>query len=63
MSYSHSHKEHNYVSTDFKYSVGEVIRVETDENELLFVNETNKKEHRMKISLTEEEWKQVCFCV
>ena len=37
--------------------------METDENELLFVNETKKKEHRMKISLTEEEWKQACFCV
>ena len=37
--------------------------METDENELLFVNETNKKEYKMKISLTEEEWKQACFCV
>ena len=62
-SYSHSNKEQNYVGTDFKYEVGDVIRVETKEEVLLFVNETKKKEWTLKLSLTEDEWKQACFCV
>ncbi len=38
-----------------------MIRVETKEEVLLFVNETKKKERTFKLSLTENEWKQVCF--
>ncbi len=55
--------EQNSVSTDFKYGVGDVIRVETNEDELLFVNEMKEQEYRLKLSLTEDEWKQACFCV
>jgi hypothetical protein len=40
-----------------------VIGVETNEDELLFVNETKKREHRLKLNLTDDEWGQVCFCV
>ncbi len=40
-----------------------MIEVKTNEDELLFVNETKKREQRLKLSLTEEEWKQACFCV
>ncbi len=34
-----------------------MIRVETNEDELLFVNETKGQEYRLKLSLTEDEWK------
>ncbi len=61
-SYSHSNKEQNDVSSEFKYEVGDVVGVKTNEDELLFVNETKKREHRLKLSLTEEEWKKACFC-
>jgi hypothetical protein len=40
-----------------------VIEVETSEDELWFRNEANKKEFKMKMRLTEEEWQQACFCV
>ncbi len=60
-SYSHINKEQNCVVTDFKYDAGDMIRVETKEEVLLFVNETKKKERTLKLSLTEDEWKQVCF--
>ena len=64
ISRSHSNKEQNcVVKTEFKYGVGDVIEVKTNEDELLFVNETKKREQRLKLSLTEEEWKQACFCV
>jgi hypothetical protein len=53
MSYSNSHKEENFIKKDFSFSAGDVIRVETNENELLFFNETKKKEHKIKMSLTE----------
>jgi hypothetical protein len=46
--------EQNFVQTDFKYQVGDVIRVETKEEVLLFVNETKKKERTLKLSLTED---------
>jgi hypothetical protein len=51
------------VKTDFSYEVGDVIGVDTNDHELLFVNETKKKEQRLKLNLTEDEWKQACFCV
>ncbi len=63
VSFSHSNKEQNCVVKDFKYDVGDVIRVETRDEVLLFVNETKKKERTLKLSLTEDEWKQACFCV
>jgi hypothetical protein len=62
-SYSHSNKKQNYVVTKFESGIGDVVRVETSEDELLFVNEKKKREHRMKLNLTEDEWKQACFCV
>jgi hypothetical protein len=62
-SFSHNNKEQNCVGTDFKYDVGDVIRVETKEEVLLFVNETKKKEWALKFSLREDEWKQACFGV
>ncbi len=40
------------MATEFKYAVGDVVRVETSDGELLWVNETKKKEHRMVIDLT-----------
>ena len=40
-----------------------MIRVETKEEVLLFVNETKKKERTLKLSLTEDECNQACFCV
>ena len=40
-----------------------MIEVETNEDELWFRNETRKKEFKMKMRLTEEEWQQACFCV
>ena len=56
-SYSHSHEECNHFETGFKYDRGDVIRVETNGDELLFLNETRKKtECRVKMKLTEEEW-------
>ena len=60
---SHSNKENNNVLTGFQFDRDDVIRVETNEKELLFTNETKKWEHKMKIELTEEEWKEACFCV
>ena len=62
-SFSHSNKEHNRVSTGFKYGKGDLIEVETNEDELWFRNETRKWEFKMKMRLTEEEWQQACFCV
>ncbi len=62
VSFSHSNKEQNCDVKDFKYDVGDVIRVETRDEVLLFVNETKKKERTLKLSLTEDEWKQACFC-
>ena len=42
-----------------------MIEVETNEDELWFRNETSffKREFKMKMRLTEEEWQQACFCV
>jgi hypothetical protein len=37
--------------------------VETKEEVLLFVNETKKNQWTLDLSLTEDEWKQACFCV
>jgi hypothetical protein len=51
------------MASEFKYGVGDVVRVETREGELLWVNETKKKEQRMEIELGEEEWKSACFGV
>ncbi len=62
-SYSHSKKEQNDVQTDFVYDEGDVIRVMTNVDELLFVNETRKKEFRQKIKMREDEWKEASFCV
>ncbi len=39
-----------------------MIRVETNVNELSFKNETKNTEYKMKLSLTEDEWKQAHFC-
>ena len=51
-SFSHSHKEHNFVVTDFKYKQGEVIKVERNGDELRWRNETTNKDFRMKVNLT-----------
>jgi hypothetical protein len=51
------------VKTDFKYGKGDVICVETNDDELWFKNETEKWEFKMKIRLTKEEWQHACFCV
>ena len=40
------------------YDKGDVIEVETNEDELCFKNETRKLEFKMKMKLTEEEWQQ-----
>lgn len=45
------------------YDEGDVIRVMTNVDEMLFVNETRKKEFRQKMKMREDEWKEVCFCV
>ena len=62
-SYSHSHEKQNVVGSDFKYGVGDVIKVQKNEDELLFRNETKNLEFKMKMKLTEEGWQQACFCV
>jgi hypothetical protein len=59
----HSDKEQNGVETDFKYSSGDVILVSRNGDELLWMNETKKKEFKMKVKLTADEWNQACFCV
>lgn len=56
MSYSHNNKDQNFVSTDFKFGVGDVIRVEINENFLQFLNETRGKEYILRLGLTEKEW-------
>ncbi len=61
--FSHRNKEENGIQKDFKYETGDVVRVETNDNELLFKNEKNNTEYKMKLSLTEYEWKQAHFCV
>jgi hypothetical protein len=63
MSHSHNSKEQNFFSTDFKYGIGDVIRVETNKDELKFVNEKEKNEYRMKLDLTDDEWGYVRFCI
>ncbi len=60
-SYSHNNKEQNAAKTDFSYFAGDVIRVETKETGLVFVNEANNKQWTLKLSLTEDEWKQTRF--
>ena len=62
-SFSHSDQKNNFVWVGFEYGVNDVIKVETNVDELLFLNERTKKEFRLKISLTKEEWKQARFCV
>ena len=32
-------------------------------DELLWINESKKKEFRMKVKLTANEWSEACFCV
>ncbi len=32
-------------------------------DELLWMNESKKKEFRMKVKLTANEWSEACFCV
>ena len=39
------------------------MRVETNEDELLILNCLHDKEFKMAIKMTEEEWKQLRFCV
>ena len=55
--YSHSKKEENKVRTEFKYDKGDVIKVETKNNTLNFVNETKNKHHTMQLKMAEKEWK------
>lgn len=63
-SFSHSDKTQNDCKTKLKFSFEkDVIRVETNTNELLFVNETKNMEYQLKLNLTEDQWKQACFCV
>ena len=62
-SYSHSHRENNKFQTVFKYETGDIIKIDTNVDELLFSNETRKWEWKVKVRLTEEEWQQACFCV
>jgi hypothetical protein len=52
-----------FFSVGCEYQNPDVIEVETNEDKLWFRNETNKKEFKMKIRLTEDEWQQACFCV
>ncbi len=62
-SFSHNIKEQNFVLTKFDYKAGDVVRVETNGDKLLFLNERNKKEHRLELKMSEDEWKQAFFCV
>lgn len=62
-SYSHSSKENNGVETSFKYDEGNIIEVKTSEDELVFLNETKKRQFRMAMKLTEKEWEQSRFCI
>jgi hypothetical protein len=50
------------VEAEFEYEIGDVIRVETNVGELLFVNETKKRVHILGLRLSDDEWNQACFC-
>ena len=39
------------------------MKVVTNQMSCVFINETQEWEFKMKIRLTEREWKQVDFCV
>lgn len=42
----------NRYQSKSKYAQGDVIEVKTNDNELIFINETTHKEWRMEIKLT-----------
>lgn len=62
-SFSNSNQEHNDFQTGLSYGKGDVIKVETNVDELLFFNEIRKWEFKMKIKLTDDEWLQTFFCI
>lgn len=41
--------------TEFKFQVGDVVTVTTDYDDFFWVNESWKKEFRMKLVMTEDE--------
>jgi hypothetical protein len=45
------------------YGKGDQIKIETNVDQLWFRNETKNWQFKMKISLTEHEWRQAYFCV
>jgi hypothetical protein len=47
---------------NFAYEAGYVIQVEINVDEFLFINETKKTEQKLKLSITEEKWLEVCSC-
>ena len=53
----------NQVVIGFSSSKGDVIVVTTNGDELIWMNETQNKEFRMKMDLTAEERGQTFFCV
>ena len=61
--WSHTSAAHNIQNSDFVFLAGHVIKIEVTEKQLIYTNESDKKEKRIPILLTEHEWTQACFCV
>lgn len=53
-SFCHSHKEFNDVQKGFEFAQGDVLSVETNVEELVFVNESKKKTFKLKIKLVDK---------
>ncbi len=51
--YSHSSEDDNNIIKGIKYDSGDVLKIVTNENELLFTNESKNKDFKMKIKLSE----------
>lgn len=63
-SWSHAFAANNIQNSNFGFAEGHVIKVEVNENELVFTNESQQnKQCKLPILLNESEWKEVCFCV
>ncbi len=50
-------------STGCKFGAGDVVEMETNENELLIREKTGKWNFSMAIYISDEDWHQACFCV
>jgi hypothetical protein len=54
---------YEFIHTGIGFKTNHVVRIETNENKLVFANEWTREEYRMAIDLTEMQWNNAFFFV